>query len=196
MQERIKEIFRESIQTKIAAAEALPEAIEKATLIIAQALLNGNKLLISGNNSAAALAQQFSANLVNRFDTERPSLPALALSTDSSVLSAIANDYSFDEVFAKQIRALGQQGDILVAISDSGNCRNVIKAMEAAVNRDMSIIALTGKDGGEMAGLLSEQDVEIRVPAEHSVRINEVHLLALNGLCDLIDRTLFPQQED
>ncbi|WP_026957942.1 MULTISPECIES: D-sedoheptulose-7-phosphate isomerase [Aliagarivorans] len=195
MQERIKELFRESIQTKIAAAEALPDGIEKASMLIAQALLSGNKVLIAGNGTSAALAQIFCSFLVNRYDTERPSLPALALTTDSSVLTAIADDYLFDEVFAKQVRALGQEGDVLIAISDNGNTRNIIKAMEAAVNRDMHIVALTGKDGGEMAGLLSEQDVEIRVPAEQNNRIVEVHLLALEILCDLIDQTLFPQQE-
>lgn len=196
MQERIKEIFRESIQTKIAAAEALPEAIEKAAMVIAQCLLSGNKILTCGNGVASALSQQFTLQLVNRYEAERPSLPALSLSVDLALMTSIAQDSSLDDIYAKQIRALGQRGDVLVAISNNGNARNLIKALEAAVNRDMTILALTGKDGGEMAGLLSEQDVEIRVPSDKSVRIYEVQQLTLNSLCDLVDRTLFPQQEN
>jgi len=196
MLERIKESFTESIQTKIAAAEALPESIEKAARMMAMCLLNGNKILSCGNGGSAGDAQHFSSELLNRFETERPSLPALALTTDSSTLTSIANDYSYDEVFSKQVRALGQPGDILLAISTSGNSRNVIKAMEAALSRDMTIVALTGKDGGEMAGLLGQQDVEIRVPSTRTARIQEVHLLAIHCLCDLIDRTLFPQDEE
>jgi len=196
MLERIKESFTESIQTKIAAAEALPESIEKAARMMAMGLLNGHKILSCGNGGSAGDAQHFSSELLNRFEIERPSLPALALTTDSSTLTSIANDYSYDEVFSKQVRALGQPGDILLAISTSGNSRNVIKAMEAALSRDMTIVALTGKDGGEMAGLLGQQDVEIRVPSTRTARIQEVHLLAIHCLCDLIDRTLFPQDEE
>jgi DnaA initiator-associating protein len=195
MQERIKEIFRESIQTKIAAAEALPEAIEKAAVVISQSLLSGHKILTCGNGIAGTLAQQFTLQLVNRYQAERPSLPALSLSVDSSLMTSIAQDSQIEDIYAKQIRALGQQGDVLVAVSNSGNARNLIKALEAAVNRDMTIVALTGKDGGEMAGLLSAHDVEIRVPSDQSVRIYEVQQLTLNSLCDLVDRTLFPQQE-
>ncbi|SDJ61061.1 MULTISPECIES: phosphoheptose isomerase [Ferrimonas] len=196
MLERIKESFTESIQTKIDALEALPESLEKAAGAMVQCLLNGNKILTCGNGGSAGDAQHFSSELLNRFETERPSLPAIALTTDSSTLTSIANDYSYSEVFSKQVRALGQPGDILLAISTSGNSDNVIKAMEAAVNRDMTIIALTGKDGGAMAGLLSDRDVEIRVPSNRTARIQEVHLLAIHCLCDSIDRTLFPQQED
>lgn len=134
--------------------------------------------------------------LLNRFEKERPGLPALALNTDCATLTSIANDASFDEIFSKQVRALGQAGDVLVAISTSGNSRNVIKAMEAAVSRDMKIIALTGKDGGEMAGLLSETDVEVRVPADRTARVQEIHLLVIHSLCDLIDNTLFPHIDD
>ncbi|MFM2486730.1 SIS domain-containing protein [Celerinatantimonas yamalensis] len=195
MQERIKEIFRESIQTKIAAAEALPDSIEKGATIIAHSLLNGNKILTCGNGIAASLAHLLTCQLVNRFEAERPSLPALSLSSDLPLLSAIADDGAVDNIYAKQIRALGQAGDVLVAISDNGNARNLTKALEAAVNRDMTIIALTGKDGGEMAGLLSQQDVEIRVPSDQSIRIFEVHHLTLNSLCDLVDHLLFPRQD-
>ncbi|MGI2855183.1 phosphoheptose isomerase [Shewanella algae] len=195
MLERIKDSFTESIQTKIDAAEALPESISKAAEMMVQCLLGGNKILACGNGGSAGDAQHFSAELLNRYEVERPPLPAIALTTDSSTLTAIANDYSYDEVFSKQILALGQPGDILLAISTSGNSGNVIKAMEAALSRDMTIVALTGKDGGAMAGLLSTNDVEIRVPSNVTARIQEVHLLVIHCLCDNIDRTLFPQDE-
>lgn len=156
------------------------------------ALMNGNKILCCGNGGSAGDAQHFSSELLNRYERDRPSLPAIAITTDPSTMTSIANDYSYDEVFSKQVRALGQQGDILLAISTSGNSRNVIKAMEAAVSRDMTIVALTGRDGGEMAGLLSNNDVEIRVPSNRTARIQEVHLLAIHNLCEVIDDSLFP----
>jgi len=195
MLERIKSNFTESIQTKIAASEALAEPIERAGMIMVQALLAGNKILSCGNGGSAGDAQHFSAELLNRYETERPSLPAIALTTDSSTITSIANDYHYDEVFSKQVRALGNSGDVLLAISTSGNSSNVIKAIEAAVARDMPIIALTGKDGGDIAGLLGENDVEIRVPSARTARIQEVHLVAIHCLCDIIDTTLFPQEE-
>ncbi|GGZ14044.1 phosphoheptose isomerase [Shewanella fodinae] len=196
MLERIKDCFTESIQTKIDAAEALPDDIEKAAAMMVNCLLGGHKILACGNGGSAGDAQHFSAELLNRFEIERPPLPAIALTTDSSTLTAIANDYSYDEVFSKQVLALGQPGDILLAISTSGNSRNVVKAMEAALSRDMTIVALTGKDGGAMAGLLSANDVEIRVPSNVTARIQEVHLLVIHCLCDSIDRTLFPQDDN
>ncbi|AZG71891.1 phosphoheptose isomerase [Shewanella livingstonensis] len=195
MLERIKDSFTESIQTKIDAAEALPESIEKAAEMMVQCLLGGNKILSCGNGGSAGDAQHFSAELLNRYEIERPPLPAIALSCDTSTITAIANDYSYDEIFSKQIFALGQPGDILLAISTSGNSGNIIKAMEAALSRDMTIVALTGKDGGAMAGLMSAGDVEIRVPSNVTARIQEVHLLVIHCLCDNIDRTLFPQDE-
>jgi DnaA initiator-associating protein len=195
MLERIKDSFTESIQTKIDAAEALPESIEKAAEMMVQCLLGGNKILSCGNGGSAGDAQHFSAELLNRYEIERPPLPAIALSCDTSTITAIANDYSYDEIFSKQIFALGQPGDILLAISTSGNSGNIIKAMEAALSRDMTIVALTGKDGGAMAGLMSAVDVEIRVPSNVTARIQEVHLLVIHCLCDNIDRTLFPQDE-
>ncbi|OBU12603.1 phosphoheptose isomerase [Photobacterium aquimaris] len=195
MLDSIRESFTESIQTQIAAAEALPDAISKAAQAMVQSLLNGNKILSCGNGGSAANAQQLASCLINRFEIERPSLPALALTADTTVLSAIANDYHHDEVFSKQVRALGQAGDILLVLSTSGNSKNIIKAMEAALTRDMTIIALTGKDGGEMAGLLGVQDVEIRIPSQRTARIQEGHLLTVHCLCDLIDQVLFPHHE-
>ncbi len=196
MLERIKSNFTESIQTKIAASEALAVPIEQAGMVMVQALLNGKKILSCGNGGSAGDAQHFSSELLNRYETERPSLPAVALTTDTSTLTSIANDYHYDEIFSKQIRALGNNGDILLAISTSGNSKNVIKAIEAAVARDMPIIALTGRDGGDIAGLLGDNDVEIRVPSARTARIQEVHLLVIHCLCEIIDTTLFPQSED
>ncbi len=195
MLERIKTNFTESIQTKIAASEVLAEPIEQAGLIMVQCLLAGQKILACGNGGSAGDAQHFSAELLNRYETERPSLPAIALTTDSSTITSIANDYHYDEIFSKQLRALGNSGDVLLAISTSGNSKNVIKAIETAVARDMPIIALTGKDGGDIAGLLGPNDVEIRVPASRTARIQEVHLVVIHCLCDIIDSTLFPQAE-
>lgn len=196
MLDSIRESFTESIQTQIAAAEALPDAIAKAAQVMVQSLLNGNKILCCGNGGSAANAQHFASCLINRFETERPSLPALALTADTTILTAVANDYSGDQVFSKQVRALGQAGDVLFVLSTSGNSKNIIKAMEAAVTRDMTIIALTGKDGGEMAGLLGENDVEIRIPSHRTARIHEVHMVTLHCLCDLIDQVLFPAHEE
>jgi DnaA initiator-associating protein len=193
MLENIRANFTESIQTKIAAIEVLPEPIANATMMMVNALMNGNKILSCGNGGSAGDAQRFSSGMLNRYERDRPSLPALALTTDSSTLTAIANDHSYDEVFSKQVRALGQAGDILLAICTNGHSRNVICAMEAALSRDMTIVALTGKDGGEMAGLLGQNDVEIRVPSSRSARIQEVHLLVIHSLCEGIDDSLFPE---
>ena len=196
MLDLINSNFTESIQTKIAASEAIAGSIEQAGMILVQSLLAGNKILSCGNGGSAGDAQHFSSELLNRFEIDRPSLPAIALTTDSSTLTSIANDYSYDEIFSKQVRALGAKGDVLQAISTSGNSRNVIKAIEAAVARDMPIIALTGKDGGDIAGLLGENDVEIRVPSSRTARIQEVHLLVIHCLCEIIDTTLFPQGDN
>lgn len=196
MLDRIKVCFTESIQTQIAAAEALPDAISRAAMTLVQSLLNGNKILCCGNGTSAANAQHFAASMINRFETERPSLPAIALNADNVVLTAISNDRLHDEVYAKQVRALGHTGDVLLAISTRGNSRDIVKAVEAAVTRDMTIVALTGYDGGELAGLLGQQDVEIRIPSHCSSRIQEMHMLTVNCLCDLIDNTLFPHQDD
>lgn len=192
MVENIKKSFTESIQTKIAAAEALPEPIAKAAKMMIDALIRGNKILSCGNGGSAAAAQDFSSGLMNRYERNRPSLPAIALTTDSSTITAIANDFSFDDIFSKQVKALGQAGDILLAISSTGNSANVINAMQAALKSDMTIVALTGQDGGEMAGFMGENDVEIRVPSSRKARIQEVHMLINHNLCESIDNALFP----
>ena len=191
MLSRIRDIFTESIQTKIDAADALPESIAKATDMLVNALVNGNKILACGNGGSAGDAMHFSSELLNRYERERPSLPAISLVTDVNTLTAISNDYDFNQIFAKQVKALGQPGDILLAISTSGNSANVAEAIKVAFSRDMLIIGLTGRDGGEIAGLLSANDVEIRVPSPSTARIQEVHLLVIHSLCDLIDNRLF-----
>ncbi|GAM62654.1 phosphoheptose isomerase [Vibrio ishigakensis] len=196
MHDSIKASFTENIQIQIAAAEALPDVITHAAQAMVSTLLNGNKILCCGNGGSNANSQQFVSCLLNRFETERPSLPAMTLTSDIATLTAVANDYHYQEVFSKQVRAIGQKGDILLAISTSGNSKNIIKAMEAAVTRDMTIIALTGGDGGEMAGLLGEHDVEIRIPSSRTPRIHEVHMLTLHCLCDLIDQVLFPSHTE
>ncbi|MFT5519939.1 MAG: DnaA initiator-associating protein [Enterobacterales bacterium] len=188
---RIREMFTESIQTKIDAADSLPDSIAMAAEMLVNALINGNKILSCGNGGSAGNAMHFASKMLNRFERERPSLPAIPLNTDVNTLTAIANDYDYSQIFAKQVKALGQSGDILLAISTSGNSKNVMEAMKAALSRDMLIIVLSGKDGGEMAGLVSVNDVEIRVPSPSTARIQEVHLLVIHSLCDLIDNRLF-----
>ena len=195
MQTRIRQLFQASIETKQLAIDSLPPSISSASLLMVNALLNEGKILTCGNGGSAGDAQHFSSELLNRFERERPSLPAIALTTDSSTITSIANDYSYNEVFSKQIRALGRPGDILLAISTSGNSANVIQAIQAAHDREMLVVALTGRDGGGMASLLLPEDVEIRVPSNVTARIQEVHLLAIHCLCDLIDHQLFGSEE-
>lgn len=195
MLEQIQNNFTESIQTQIAATDALSPAIEQAGMAMVQGLLAGSKILACGNSGSAALTQHFCSQLLNRFETERPSLPAISLIAGSPTMTSIAIESQYDEVFSKQIRALGHNGDILLAISPCGNDQSVIKAVESAVSRDMPIIALTGHDGGDISGLLGDNDVEIRVPSSRTARINEVHLIVLHCLCEIIDTTLFPQSE-
>ena len=195
MQSRIKHMFQASIETKQQALNVLPAAIENASLMMVSSLLNEGKLLACGNGGSAGDAQHFSSEMLNRFERERPSLPAIALTTDSSTITYIANDYSYEEVFSKQIRALGQEGDVLLAISTSGNSANVVQAIHAAHDRNMHVVALTGKDGGQIAPLLLPDDVEIRVPSNVTARVQEVHLLVIHSLCDLIDHQLFGSEE-
>ncbi len=188
---RIKTHFSESIRTKSDAAETLPEIILAASQLLVECLLNNNKILVCGNGGSAADSQHFASEMINRFETERPSLPAIALTTDTSTITSIANDYSYNEVFAKQIRALGQAGDTLLLITTSGNSESILRACEAAQSRDLKIIALTGKEGGSLAGLLNSSDIEIRVLGSSTARIQETHLLVIHCLCDLIDKQLF-----
>lgn len=187
IEQRVRDHFGESIDTKRRAADALAPVIGRAAELAAAALLDNHKVLSCGNGGSAADAQHFSSELLNRFERERPALPAIALTTDSSTLTSIANDYDYNEIFSKQVRALGQSGDVLLAISTSGNSPNVVRAIEAAHDRGMRVIAFTGRDGGDMAKHLGEADIELRVPAQRTARIQEVHLLLIHCLCDLID---------
>ena len=187
---RVREHFAESIATKQTAAAALAESIAAAGQLMADALLSDGKILSCGNGGSAADAQHFSSELLNRFEMERPGLPAVALTTDASTVTSISNDYSYEEIFSKQVRALGKPQDVLLGISTSGNSENVIRAIDAAHERGMKVVALSGRDGGRMAELFEEGDVEIRVPATRTARIQEVHLLTIHCLCDLIDTTL------
>ena len=184
---RIAQHFSESAELKVAAAKVLTEPLRLASERMVQCLLNEGKILACGNGGSAADAQHFSAELLNRFEMERPPLPAIALTTDTSTLTSIANDYDFDQVFAKQVRALGQTDDVLLAISTSGNSRNVIEAIHAAHERQMAVVALTGRDGGSIAELLGDDDVHICVAHTRTARIQEVHLVCLHCLCDAID---------
>lgn len=194
--ERVLSLFQASIETKQQAQEVLPATIAQASEMMVQCLLSEGKILSCGNGGSAGDAQHFSSEMLNRFERERPALPAVALTTDSSTITSIANDYSYNEIFAKQIRALGQPGDILLAISTSGNSPNIVQAIQAAHDRELLVVAMTGRDGGDMARLLAPTDIEIRVPSQSTARIQEVHLLVIHSLCDLIDRQLFGATEE
>lgn len=193
--DRIGQHFQDSIAVKQQSLEVLIEPIHRAGETMVNSLLNNGKILTCGNGGSAGDAQHFSAELLNRFEKERPGLPAMALTTDSSTLTAIANDYSYEEIFSKQVSALGQPGDVLLAISTSGNSANVAAAMRAAQEREMPLVVLSGNDGGTMAGLLRDQDIEIRVPSNRTARIQEVHLVVIHCLCDFIDTQLFGGDE-
>ncbi|MCC5794906.1 MAG: phosphoheptose isomerase [Chromatiales bacterium] len=189
--DRIRAHFNDSIAAKQAALDSMPASIARATSLMIDVLSGGGRILSCGNGGSAGDAQHFSAELLNRFEMERPGLPAVALTTDSSTLTAIANDYSYEQVFAKQVLALGRAGDCLLAISTSGNSPNVVAAIEAAHQRRMKVVAMTGRDGGAMGRMLGPCDVELRVPAERTARVQEVHLLLIHCLCDGIDEGLF-----
>jgi len=189
--QRILSHFHESAEIKIQSATVLAQPIAQAVELMFSALSNGNKILACGNGGSAADAQHFAAELVGRFERERFPLPAIELTTDSSILTAVANDYSYREIFSKQVQAYGQAGDILLAISTSGNSANVMAAIEAALEREMRVVALTGKGGGAMGQMLTDADVHICVPADRTARIQEVHLLTIHCLCDGIDVALF-----
>lgn len=187
----VRKIFNNSIQTQIIAADTISDVIAKGAQMMVDALLGNHKILACGNGGSAADAQHFSAEMLNRFEAERPSLPAIALTTDTSTITSIANDYHFNDIFSKQIKALGQPGDILLALSTSGNSKNIIEAIVAAHNRQMHVIVLTGKDGGDIPPLLNATDIEIRVPSESTARIQETHGIVIHCLCDIIDKQLF-----
>ncbi len=187
---RMRGHFLESIETKRQAAEVLGAPLTAAVGVMVAALMNGCKVLACGNGGSAGDAQHFAAELVGRFERERPGLAAISLATDTSILTAVANDYAYNQVFSKQVEALGQPGDVLLAISTSGNSGNVVAAINAAHAREMQVVALTGKDGGEIGKLLAAGDIELRVPASRTARIQEVHLLAIHCLCDGIDCSL------
>ena len=188
---RVAAHFAESARLKEEAAQALGAPIAVAGALLADSLRKGGKALACGNGGSAADAQHFAAELLNRFEMERPPLAAVALTTDSSTLTSIANDYAYQQVFSKQVRALGRAGDVLLAISTSGNSANVLEAMHAAHELGVRVIALTGNGGGKMAGALRDGDVHICVPHNTTTRIQEVHLLVLHCLCDAIDYQLF-----
>ena len=193
-QDRIRHIFTDSIQTKREALEVLVEPIAHAAELMTTALLSDCKILSCGNGGSAADAQHFASEMINRFEMERPGLPAIALTTDSSIITSIANDYAFTEIFARQISALGREDDVLLAISTSGQSGNILAAIRAAQQRDMRIIALTGRDGGALVQQIGDADVAIIVPSTSTARIQEVHLLVIHCLCDLIDRQLLGQE--
>jgi D-sedoheptulose 7-phosphate isomerase len=193
--QRILAHFQESAELKLKSAQVLAQPISQAIELMFNALSNGNKILACGNGGSAGDAQHFAAELVGRFERERFPLPGIALSTDTSIITAVANDYSFNEIFSKQVQAFGQAGDILLAISTSGNSGNVVAAVEAALEREMRVVALTGKDGGKLGQMLTDADVHINVPHSRTARIQEVHLLAIHSICDGIDVALFGEED-
>jgi D-sedoheptulose 7-phosphate isomerase len=188
--QRIQTLFNQSIQTKIDALPLLMQPIAEAAELIFNRLLEGNKILSCGNGGSAGDAQHFSSEMLNRYERDRPGLPAIALTTDSSTVTSIANDTDFSNIFSRQIEALGQPNDLLLAISTSGNSGNVNRAILSAHDRDMNVVALTGRDGGELAKRLTPGDVELRVSSDVTARIQETHLLIIHCLCDLVDHHL------
>ena len=192
---RIERHFVASLEAKQRTLAAMGPRIVQAAELLAERLRQGNKILVCGNGGSAADAQHFAAELVNRFEIERPGLAAIALTTDSSALTSIANDYAFEQIFARQVRALGRPGDVLLAISTSGHSPNVLVAIDAARELGMATLALTGRDGGRMAEQLGDGDIEIRAVALATARIQETHILIIHCLCDLVDWLLFGKEE-
>ncbi|MER2604127.1 MAG: phosphoheptose isomerase [Candidatus Competibacter phosphatis] len=192
---RIERHFVASLEAKQRTLAAMGPRIVQAAELLAERLRQGNKILVCGNGGSAADAQHFAAELVNRFEIERPGLAAIALTTDSSALTSIANDYAFEQIFARQVRALGRPGDVLLAISTSGHSPNVLVAIDAARELGMATLALTGRDGGRMAEQLGDGDIEIRAVAPATARIQETHILIIHCLCDLVDWLLFGKEE-
>ena len=190
LQNRVAEHFAQSIEAKQQAAEVLSAPTAQAAEIMLQCLMNDGKILACGNGGSAADAQHFAAEMTGRFEKERMELAAVALTTDTSALTAIGNDYGFDHVFSKQVRALGRPGDVLIGIAAPGNSANIITAIEAAHERDMQVIAFTGRDGGKIAAMLKDNDILLNVPHPRTARIQEVHILLIHALCDCIDTML------
>ncbi|MEQ1806432.1 MAG: phosphoheptose isomerase [Burkholderiaceae bacterium] len=195
LEQRIQQQFFDSADLKYAAAEMLARPIAQAVTAVVGCITGGGKVLACGNGGSASDAQHFAAEFVGRFERERPGLAAIALTTDTSIITAIGNDYSFEAIFAKQIEALGAPGDVLIAISTSGNSANVVAAIHAAHAKEMSVVALTGRNGGKLRELLLDTDVHICVPHERTARIQEVHILSLHCLCDAVDNQLLGEQE-
>lgn len=191
MEQRILELLDASIATLEKCRDELPSTIAAAGEHLVHCMLSDGKILACGNGASALAAQHFVSRMLNRFERERPALPAISLTADSTTITAIANDYSFNEIFSKQIRALGQSQDILVVITSRGTSANIVQAVQAAHDRDMKVIALTGDDGGDVTRLLTHDDIEIRVPSRLNARTLECHLLIIHTLCDLIDRQIF-----
>ena len=192
--QRVIDNFEESIQLKSDSSRLLAPAIAASAELMTNCLLNEGKFLSCGNGGSAGDAQHFSSEMLNRFEMERPGLPAIALTTDTSTLTSIANDYQFADIFSKQIRALGRPGDVLLGISTSGESLNIVHAIDAAHDRNMKVVALTGREGGQITDLIQETDIEIRVPSWSTARIQEVHLIIIHCICDLIDRRLLGQE--
>lgn len=195
LEQRIQQHFIDSADLKYQTAQILSKPIASAVEAILACVTSGGKVLSCGNGGSAADAQHFAAEFVGRFERERPELGAIALTTDSSILTSIANDYDYSVVFSKQVRALGSPGDVLLAISTSGNSANVVAAIDAAHEREMTVVALTGRNGGKMAHALRETDVNICVPSERTIRIQEVHILVIHCICDAVDNQLLGEQE-
>lgn len=196
LEQRIQQQFFDSADLKYAAAEILAKPIADAVGAVVGCITAGGKVLACGNGGSASDAQHFAAEFVGRFERERPGLAAIALTTDTSILTAIGNDYDFNSIYSKQVQALGAPGDVLLAISTSGNSANVLAAVDAARAKEMTVIALTGRGGGKLRERLGETDVHICVPHERTARIQEVHILALHCLCDAVDLQLLGEQEN
>ncbi len=196
LEQRIQQQFFDSADLKYAAAELLSRPIADAVQALVGCITAGGKVLVCGNGGSASDAQHFAAEFIGRFERERPGLAAVALTTDTSILTAIGNDYDFNSIFSKQVQALGAPGDVLLAITTSGNSGNVLAAVDAAHARDMTVVALTGRDGGRMREALGETDVHICVPHERTARIQEVHLLVIHCLCDAVDLLLLGEQDN
>jgi D-sedoheptulose 7-phosphate isomerase len=196
LEQRIQQQFFDSADLKYAAAEILSKPIADGVSALVGCITGGGKVLVCGNGGSASDAQHFAAEFIGRFERERPGLAAIALTTDSSIITAIGNDYAFEVIFAKQVQALGSPGDVLIALSTSGNSANIVAAVQAAHAKEMTIIALTGRTGGRIRELLLDTDVHICVPHERTARIQEVHILALHCLCDAVDNQLLGEQEN